>query len=53
MAVKPFQRQITPANFITREIASVPPFTTAPESSLIFHVVIAQNKEKITIMGNR
>lgn len=53
IAVKPFQRQITPANLIINEIASVPLVTTAPESSLIFPVAIAQNKEKTTMMGKR
>ncbi len=53
IAVSPFQRQITPASFITKDIASVPPVTTAPESSLVFPVAIAQNNEKTTITGKR
>ena len=53
IAVNPFQRQITPDNLITKEIASVPPVTIASESSVIFPVAIAQNKEKTTIIGKR
>ena len=53
IAVRPFQRHMTPANFITNEIASLPPVTTAPDSSLIFPVAIAQNREKTAIMGKR